>query len=118
MPLESATHSEFATSSAQPGNRKFLVPFILVISLFFLWGLVHNLNSSLIPHLKKACELNNRQSTLIDTAIFLAYFLMAIPAGMILKKWIKFRETKNVKALSTLTKFYTTPTHPATLSPA
>src|SRR5688572_26457881 len=68
-------------------KNKYLLPFILVTSLFFLWGIAHNMNSILIPHLKKACELNNRQSTLIDTSIFLAYFLMAIPAGIFLKKW-------------------------------
>ena len=68
-------------------KNKLLIPFILVTSLFFLWGMAHNLDSILIPHLKKACELNNRQSTLVDTAVFLAYFLMAIPAGMLLKKW-------------------------------
>ena len=70
------------------GSRnQYLVPFILITSLFFLWGLAHNLNAILIPHLKKACELNNRQSTLIDTSVFLAYFLMAVPAGMFLKRW-------------------------------
>lgn len=69
------------------GKNKYLVPFILVAFLFFLWGMVHNLDGILIPHLKKACELSNAQSTLIDVAIFFAYFLMAIPAGMILKKW-------------------------------
>ena len=64
----------------------YVLPFILITSLFFLWGMAHNLDSILIPHLKKACQLNNRQSTLIDTSVFLAYFLMAIPAGMIIKK--------------------------------
>ncbi len=78
-----ALHSSAATGT----KNKLLVPFILVTSLFFLWGMAHNLDSILIPHLKKACELNNRQSTLVDTAVFLAYFLMAIPAGMLLKKW-------------------------------
>jgi FHS family L-fucose permease-like MFS transporter len=68
-------------------RRSNLLPFILVVSLFFLWGMAHNLDSILIPHLKKACNLNNRQSTLIDTSVFFAYFLMAIPAGVILKKW-------------------------------
>ncbi|WP_242689080.1 L-fucose:H+ symporter permease [Pedobacter sp. SYSU D00535] len=63
------------------------MPFILVTCLFFLWGMAHNLDSILIPHLKKACQLNNRQSTLVDTSIFFAYFLMALPAGAILKKW-------------------------------
>ncbi|WP_207535171.1 L-fucose:H+ symporter permease [Desertivirga arenae] len=69
------------------GGKTYLLPFILVTCLFFLWGMAHNLDSILIPHLKKACQLNNRQSTLVDTAVFLAYFLMAIPAGAILKKW-------------------------------
>src|SRR5438132_868500 len=72
----------------QDGSKnKYIVPFILVTSLFFLWGMAHNLDSILIPHLKKACELNNRQSTLVDTSVFFAYFIMAIPAGMFLKKW-------------------------------
>lgn len=76
-----------ACSAPQNQKNKYLVPFILVTSLFFFWGIIHNLDSILIPHLKKACQLNNRQSTLVDTSIFMAYFIMAIPAGMFLKKW-------------------------------
>ncbi|MES2276443.1 MAG: L-fucose:H+ symporter permease [Bacteroidota bacterium] len=68
-------------------GKLLLMPFILVISLFFLWGMAHNLDSYLIPHLRKACQLNNRQSTYIDMAVFFAYFVMAIPAGMLLKKF-------------------------------
>jgi MFS transporter, FHS family, L-fucose permease len=84
QPKETVTMSmEQKTGS----SNKYLVPFILVAFLFFLWGMVHNLDGILIPHLKKACQLSNSQSTLIDVAIFFAYFLMAIPAGMILKKW-------------------------------
>ncbi len=71
----------------QNQGNSYLMPFILVTCLFFLWGMAHNLDSILIPHLKKACQLNNRQSTLVDTSIFFAYFLMALPAGAILKKW-------------------------------
>jgi FHS family L-fucose permease-like MFS transporter len=78
---------EIVTEGDPSSGKKYLLPFILVVSLFFLWGMAHNLDSILIPHLKKACSLNNRQSTLIDTSVFFAYFLMAIPAGMILKKW-------------------------------
>lgn len=70
----------------QGTGTKYLLPFILITSLFFLWGMAHGLDGILIPHLKKACQLNNRQSTLIDTSIFFAYFIMAIPAGMIIKK--------------------------------
>lgn len=74
-------------SQTVPGNgQRYLFPFVLVTCVFFLWGMAHNLDSILIPHLKKACQLDNQQSTLVDTAIFLAYFLMAIPAGMLLKR--------------------------------
>lgn len=65
----------------------YLLPFILVTSLFFLWGISNNLNGILIPHLRKALQLTNMQSTFVDTAVYLAYFLAAIPAGLILKKY-------------------------------
>lgn len=73
--------------SESSSEKNYLIPFILVVSLFFLWGMAHNLDSVLIPHLKKAFNLSNSDSTLIDTSIFFAYFLMALPAGMLLKKW-------------------------------
>lgn len=65
---------------------KYLFPFILITSLFFLWGLAHNFNPILIPHLKKACQLTDMQSALIDSSFFIGYFLMALPAGFIMKK--------------------------------
>ncbi|MBL7741875.1 MAG: L-fucose:H+ symporter permease [Chitinophagaceae bacterium] len=68
-------------------SKQYRLPFILITSLFFLWGVAHNLDSILIPHLKKACQLNNRSSMLVDTAVFIAYFLMPIPAGLIIRKW-------------------------------
>lgn len=69
------------------GSRNYLLPFVLIVSLFFLWGMAHNLNGVLIPHLKKACQLDNSQSALVDTSIFLAYFIMALPAGYLLRRW-------------------------------
>jgi MFS transporter, FHS family, L-fucose permease len=65
----------------------YLIPFILVTCLFFMWGFANNLNGILIPHLRKALQLTNMQSTFVDTAVYLAYFLGAIPAGLILKKY-------------------------------
>ncbi|SFG38475.1 L-fucose:H+ symporter permease [Pontibacter chinhatensis] len=67
-------------------NRYFL-PFILITSLFFLWGFAHNLNPILIPHLKKACQLTDVQSAFIDSAFFIAYFLMALPAGYFMRRF-------------------------------
>ncbi len=71
------------TSSA----KSYLIPFILVTSLFFLWAFVHNLEPILIPHLKKACQLNDLQSALIDSAVYIGYLVMAIPAGLFMKKY-------------------------------
>lgn len=68
-------------------KRSYLFPFILVTSLFFLWALIHNMSPILIPHLKKACQLSDMQSAFIDSAVFAAYFLMALPAGAVMKKF-------------------------------
>jgi FHS family L-fucose permease-like MFS transporter len=67
-------------------TKNYLIAFILVTSLFFLWAFVHNLEPILIPHLKKACQLSDLQSALIDSAVYLGYFLLAIPAGIFIKK--------------------------------
>jgi MFS transporter, FHS family, L-fucose permease len=60
---------------------------ILITSLFFLWGFALNLNPILIPHLKKACQLTDVQSALIDSASYIAYFIMAIPAGLFMQRF-------------------------------
>ncbi len=73
------------TPAAQTGSYK--LAFVLVTSLFFLWAFVHNLEPILIPHLKKACQLSDFQSALIDSSVYLAYFLMAIPAGVVMKRY-------------------------------
>jgi FHS family L-fucose permease-like MFS transporter len=68
-------------------NKKtYLIPFILVTSLFFLWAFLHNINPILIPHLKKACQLTDLQSALIDSSVYLGYFCVALPAGLIMQK--------------------------------
>jgi FHS family L-fucose permease-like MFS transporter len=74
------------TIAAMTKKIKYLFPFVLITSLFFLWGLAHNFNPILIPHLKKACQLTDTQSAFIDSAFFIGYFLMALPAGMIMKR--------------------------------
>ncbi|OKS85858.1 L-fucose:H+ symporter permease [Mucilaginibacter polytrichastri] len=68
-------------------NGSKVFPFILITSLFFLWGFAHNLDPILIPHLKKSFTLTTVQATLVDSAVFIAYFMMALPAGFIMKKY-------------------------------
>ncbi|HMH23568.1 MAG TPA: L-fucose:H+ symporter permease [Puia sp.] len=68
-------------------KNKFFIPFILVTSLFFLWAFLHNLNPILIPHLKKACQLSDFQSSLIDFSVYIGYFVIAIPAGLFMHRF-------------------------------
>ncbi|HET6768570.1 MAG TPA: L-fucose:H+ symporter permease [Chitinophagaceae bacterium] len=68
-------------------RNSFLFAFILVTSLFFLWAFLHNTNPILIPHLKKACQLSDTQSSFIDLAVYFGYFLIAIPAGLVMHKY-------------------------------
>jgi MFS transporter, FHS family, L-fucose permease len=68
-------------------KNAYLFPFILITILFFLWGFAHNLNPILIPHLKKACQLTDLQSALIDSSFFIGYFVMALPAGFYMNKF-------------------------------
>lgn len=68
-------------------KKKYSLAIILITSLFFLWGFVHNLNPILIPHLKKACQLTNYQSSLVDSAFFVAYFVIALPAGLFMRRY-------------------------------
>ncbi|MEI5983920.1 MULTISPECIES: L-fucose:H+ symporter permease [Sphingobacterium] len=60
---------------------------ILITSLFFFWGFIHNLDPILIAHLRSAFSLSHLQASLIDSAVFVAYFVMAIPAGIFMKKY-------------------------------
>ncbi|TDQ09879.1 L-fucose:H+ symporter permease [Pedobacter metabolipauper] len=68
-------------------KNRYLFPFIMITSLFFMWGFVHNLDPVLIPHLKRSFSLSTLEASLVDSALFIAYFLMALPAGFIMKKY-------------------------------
>ncbi|MFP5080807.1 L-fucose:H+ symporter permease [Pedobacter sp. JCM 36344] len=68
-------------------KKNYLFPFIMITSLFFMWGFVHNLDPILIPHLKRSFSLTTLQASLVDSAVFIAYFVMALPAGIIMRKY-------------------------------
>lgn len=81
------TQSDIQNIHISKEKKSWLFPFILVTSLFFFWGFVHNLDPILIPHLRKAFNLTDLQSSLIDSSVFIAYFVMALPAGYIMRKY-------------------------------
>ena len=68
-------------------KSKNLIAIGLITSLFFIWGFALNLNPILIPHLKKACQLSDLQSAFVDSAFYIAYFIVAIPAGLFMNKY-------------------------------
>lgn len=67
--------------------KKYTFAIILITSLFFFWGFIHNLDPILIKHLRSAFSLTHFQASLVDSAVFVAYFFLAIPAGMIMKRY-------------------------------
>jgi MFS transporter, FHS family, L-fucose permease len=56
--------------------------FVLIVSLFFLWGVANNLNDILIKQFKKAFELSDFQAGLVQSAFYAGYFFLAIPASL------------------------------------
>src|SRR5271169_203579 len=81
-----ASAEETHSQSVPVTERRFLVPFVLITSLFFLWAFGVNLNDILIPHLKKAFGLSDFESSFIQVAFFGGYFLAAFPAGRLMEK--------------------------------
>lgn len=59
----------------------------LIVSLFFLWGMANNLNDVLIPHFRKAFTLSDLASGLVQSAFYLGYFLVAIPAALFMQRY-------------------------------
>lgn len=68
-------------------KNKYLVPFILVTSLFFLWGFAYGLLDVLNKHFQETLNITRSKSTLIQAAYFGAYFLIALPAGIFMNKY-------------------------------
>jgi FHS family L-fucose permease-like MFS transporter len=63
-----------------------LVPFILVTVLFFLWGIPNNLNDVLIRHFMKSFAITRFQAGLVQSAFYLGYFLLAMPAAFLMRR--------------------------------
>lgn len=61
-------------------------PVVLITTLFFLWGMANNLNDVLIPQFKKAFQLSDLQSGLVQSAFYMGYFLVALPAGFLMRR--------------------------------
>ena len=68
-------------------DKKYLVPFILITSLFFLWGFARAILDVLNKHFQNALHISITHSALIQVTTYLGYFLMAIPAGFFINRY-------------------------------
>jgi FHS family L-fucose permease-like MFS transporter len=74
-------------NSNSSSRNPYLIPFALVCSLFFLWGLANSLNGSLVKQFQTALNLDRAQAGFVDSAFYFGYFIFAIPAGIFMQKW-------------------------------
>ena len=67
-------------------ERKYLVPFILVTSLFLLWGIANNMTDTLLSAFKRIMSMSDTQTSLIQLAFYGSYFCFALPAAIFIRK--------------------------------
>ncbi len=68
-------------------GHNYLVPFLLISSLFFMWGFAHGILEVLNPHFQESFHISKTMSAFTQAAVYGAYFLMALPAGWIVRRW-------------------------------
>ena len=68
-------------------SQGYLIPFILVTTLFFMWGIPNNLNGVLIKQFMKSMEISRFQAGLIQSAFYMGYFVLAVPAAMLMRRY-------------------------------
>jgi MFS transporter, FHS family, L-fucose permease len=82
LPYTKPLHRPMSTQKPKSN----LVPMMIIGGLFFIYGFFTWLNSVLIPFLKQACQLTDFQAYFVTFAFYISYFVMAIPASLILKR--------------------------------
>ncbi|MEP1487263.1 MAG: L-fucose:H+ symporter permease [Algibacter sp.] len=69
-------------------SKKLLFPFIIITSLFALWGIANDLTNPMVSAFKKVMpELSNLQASLVQSAFYFGYFFMALPAALFIRKY-------------------------------
>jgi MFS transporter, FHS family, L-fucose permease len=68
-------------------TRATMVPFVLVTALFYLWGIPNNLNDVLIRQFMKSFVMNRLEAGLVQFAFYIGYFLLAMPAALVMQRF-------------------------------
>jgi FHS family L-fucose permease-like MFS transporter len=79
------TSTRPATPGLTPG-ASYRPALTLLASLFFMWGFITVINNTLLPHLKSVFELSYRQTTLLESVWFIAYFFASIPSAKLIER--------------------------------
>jgi FHS family L-fucose permease-like MFS transporter len=90
--MQMPTIADSAMITGEPGNRPLfpsghLFPFFLVTALFFLWGIPNNLNDVLIRQFMKSFAITRFEAGLVQSAFYLGYFLLAMPAALLMRRF-------------------------------
>src|SRR5690349_13577653 len=81
---DAAIAAKERTSFITPG---YLFATILIVGLFFMWGVANSLNDVLIPQFRKAFQLDDFASSLVQSAFYFGYFCFAIPASLFMRRF-------------------------------
>jgi FHS family L-fucose permease-like MFS transporter len=87
LPTSPATHTKQITGETAPLlPHGYGLPFALITALFFLWGIPNNLNDVLIRQFMKSFVISRFQAGLIQSAFYMGYFLLAMPAALLMRR--------------------------------
>ena len=70
-----------------PNGKSYLIPFVLITSLFLMWGFAHGLLDVLNKHFQNILHVSKAQSGLVQFSLYIGYLIMAVPAGLIMKRF-------------------------------
>lgn len=89
MGLKPITKNDNVMKNEKPAlvSRQYLVPFILVTSLFFMWGFARSILDVLNKHFQETMDITIARSSMVQATTYIGYFLMAIPAGLFLTRF-------------------------------
>ena len=64
----------------------YFVPFLLIATLYLLWGLAHGLLDVLNKHFQEVFDMSKAESGFVQFSVYIGYFVMALPAGWLMRK--------------------------------
>ena len=92
MAMTNAGSSTQITAPERSSGSGYRNAFVMVTTLFFVWGFLTSLNDILIPHLKAIFDLNYAEAMLVQFAFFSSYAAFGIPSGKVVE-WIGYQRT-------------------------